>query len=210
MRRRNVGGLTSQSDYGWQLTRILWLLQEYFPVWLLGLFAIAILRPDQDGIVPVLLVGLPTGIIIAFFVPTNWFPALGVAMDKLERGASWLSQLEVPSPRGSEEVRRSAVAWTDEVWPKHGRLTLTTKHLIFQRPRYRFWPGGRGEEHELWLADMVAVRYIPMGLRPLGSGAPLLEIEMIGELFFRFRSYNAYAWRQEIRRAIRELRTVST
>ena len=131
---------------------------------------------------------------------------------RLEPLISDFCQLQVPTLQHHEALLLTGIVWKSRshLWCDRGRLTLTERRLIFQRPRYFFlppWRPGRIDEFGLDVVGAVDLRGgrggLQLSLVPAAKGSRvLLRFWLQNGTKHDFISIEARLWRRSIHKAL--------
>jgi hypothetical protein len=149
---------------------------------------------------------------LALTLLVTYLPFVGIGaglLARLEHILNKMCRIEEISLGSSEKTRLVGYEMTGKWWHRSGRLTLTNRRLVFQRPWYRFLPPWHaGPVTEINVSSIRGVdadaRVSCLGLLRPSAPFPRLRIETRDGRTYEFTSMMARAWRRYILRARRE------
>jgi hypothetical protein len=200
-------------DRGVARASSMWMVQELSLLiaflYAFPLFALAIFVPTSYGqfVLFIALVPLLGGYLLfvssRFGLGEYWWTGLENLLSKA-------IQVEIPALDVGEDVLLTGFEITSGFWPRRGRLTLTTRRLLFQRPRLVFLPPWRpGPVIEMRLdrierveSDIQAVIWRMLTCR---QPYPVLRVGLEDGSEHEFSSIASRGWRRRINQARRAI-----
>lgn len=197
---------------GARRSRDFWISQEFSQlyVWLVFVPVVILLASFGDsGILGVLFWASALPLLSVYALV--FFSEVGLELPwwvPFERLLGKACRLRLPGLESGEEIKLEGYERTSGIWPKRGRLTLTDRRLLFQRPRWWFLPPWQAAPvNELRLSEIAEVEAerLVTGLVVFRVRGPFprLSIRMTDGTKWQFSSMMARTWRRYILRARR-------